>query len=100
MKFISHVVGCMHETRWLMKYIYGSNWPHECSHSTCESNYMDQLWWHQPNWSLKMTLITKVKIKHMVEIDDRWILQSWISQLYELTHGWKMNVMHENHNVK
>ncbi len=49
MKFIAHVVGCMHETRWLMKYIYGWNWPHKCSRSTCESNYMDQLWWHQPN---------------------------------------------------
>jgi hypothetical protein len=40
MKFITHVVGCMHETRWLMKYIYGSNWPHKCNCSTCESNFM------------------------------------------------------------
>jgi hypothetical protein len=49
MKFMTCVVGCMHETRWLMKYIYGSNWPHKCNCSTCESNCMDQLWWHQPN---------------------------------------------------
>jgi predicted TIM-barrel fold metal-dependent hydrolase len=49
MKFMAHVVGCMHETRWLMKYMYGSNWPHKCYCSTCESYSMDQLWWHQPN---------------------------------------------------
>jgi hypothetical protein len=73
MKFIAHVVGHIHEIRLFMKYIYGSNWPHKCNCSTCESKYIDQLWWHHPNWIFKMTLITRVKIRHMNEIGDTWI---------------------------
>ncbi len=78
-----------------MKYIYGSNWPHKCSCCTCESNYMDQLWRHQPN-----DIDHKGKNKTYGWNWWHMNLQSWISQLYELTHGWKMNVMHEHHNVK
>ncbi len=92
MKFIAHVVGCMHEIRWLMKYIYGSNWSHKCNCSTSERNYMDQLWWHQPNWIFKVTLITRVKKNIWMKLMTHEFTIMNLPTIW--THTWMKNECH------